>query len=71
MRMEWISVEDRLPDEITQFVLVARFGGTTSIMEANFNDGKFIVHRFGMMSEFINPTHWMPYEALPAPPTNT
>ena len=61
----WIRVEDRLPEEIIEFVLVARNWGVKTAMEANYVDGKFMTYRFGTPSEFVDPTHWQP---LPEPP---
>jgi hypothetical protein len=68
---DWISVKDRMPREIIDFVLVTRDNGRQGTMEANLIDGEFIVWRFGLKSAYKNPTHWMPYQSLPEPPKET
>lgn len=68
MANKWISVKDRMPEEISVFVLVTRNTGCNVTVEAQYVNGKFISHRFGMMHEFKDPTHWMPLDELPDPP---
>ena len=60
--MEWISIEDRLPEEEER--VLAFFVG--QFMEvASFKDEEWIVS-FDDWSEYLFPiTHWMP---LPEPP---
>jgi len=71
---EWISVNDRLPDQFGHFVLVTRNKDCIATVEAQYKDGKFISHRFGIIMEFVNPTHWMempqPIEAECMPPNS-
>lgn len=62
---EWISVEDRLPRQFVETVLVARNKGVPSVMPAVYDGEKFKALHIGGMSTFVEPTHWMP---LPAPP---
>lgn len=64
---EWISIEDRLPKDTIEFVLVTRTGGVSqnSTMEANYIDGEFHIWRMGLNQVYKKPTHWMP---LPEPP---
>ena len=65
---EWISVEDRLPDDVVMVLMVGinkgPRGDYTTDMYTGWYDRKVDewvrwVHKF-------NPTHWMP---LPAPPS--
>jgi len=65
--MEWIPVEERLP-EFAWFVLVGRNKDCVCSVEAQYLDGKFISHRFGELLEFKDPTHWA---ELPEPPEET
>jgi hypothetical protein len=68
--MEWISVDSsEKPAEILELVLVGRASsaGVAAVTAAFYDDGKFIVDRFGVTQEFVSPTHWMP---LPPPPTD-
>ena len=63
---QWISVDsEEKPREIIKFVLVGRAGDPGSVMEANYSDGRFMVHRFGWSQEYKNPTHFM---YMPEPP---
>jgi len=62
--MEWIPVEDRLP-EFSWFVLVGRNKGCICSVEAQYINGRFISERFGQREEFMYPTHWA---EMPAPP---
>ena len=59
--MEWVSVEDRLPDDMTK-VLVRYHNG--AIDTAYHTNGIF--RDTCCSSRFYMVTHWMP---LPAPPT--
>lgn len=67
---EWISVEDRLPVEYIDIVLVARDKDCVATLPARFIDGKFIVCdgfcTVASRVDFVDPTHWMP---LPEPPS--
>jgi hypothetical protein len=64
--MNWISVDDRLPEKFTSCVIVfldtgTTFKGVEKIAWAFFNsDGDFCTDNFK-----IQPTHWMPLPALP------
>lgn len=51
--MEWISVEDRLPDPLV-YVIAVR-GDVVTICDKNF-------------IQVFNYTHWMPIPELPQPP---
>lgn len=68
---EWISVEDRLPREVVDLVLVCRVGEVEATLPARYLDGEFLVsdgfHTVADRHDFKNPTHWM---LLPEPPTN-
>lgn len=66
--MNWISVEDRLPNEYVDKVLVARNWGVKAKMEATYIDGKFMTCNLGLMQEFKNPTHWILLDDIPEPP---
>lgn len=59
--MEWISVDDRLPEE-NQTVLV--WAGGLGCSQIDFHSGKFYCEYFPENYE-ENITHWMP---LPTPP---
>ena len=63
--MEWISVEDRLP-EVAQYILVYLDFKIQSVMLFN-NLDEFVSphHQNGMSSWSKDVTHWMP---LPEPP---
>ena len=60
---EWIPVEERLPDEKFQDVLVFERGRDKATQARFHPDGKFIRRR-----RTLNVTHWMP---LPEPPEGT
>lgn len=70
--MSWISVEDRLPMEIADLVLVARESDHRCALPARFIDGQFHVcdgfTNFGGSRVFVNPTHWMLIDDVPLPP---
>ncbi len=64
--MEWISVDDRLPEERPfrfEYVLVAKKNGV--VLEAMFNTriGEFLNISYSKLAHKV--THWMP---LPKPP---
>ncbi len=66
---EWISVEDRLPEEIIEEIIVCRDKDCIASMAARYIGGEFITYgAFGADMPFKNPTHWMP---LPEPPKKT
>lgn len=60
--MEWISVDDRLPEKIQ--IVIACLGGIDIVMADYYNDSK----TFWVGASEYRPgtvTHWMP---LPEPP---
>lgn len=66
---EWISVKDRLPEEIC--VLVVLKTGTVTVGEYSEKSGDwlildpFIIGCIDPIKYYYRPTHWMP---LPEPP---
>lgn len=78
---EWISVEDRLPDEDQYVVFASFYGGPgavefDSVVAGRFWNGSFHPDTEGLEASNydggasitleMKPTHWMP---LPPPPT--
>lgn len=59
--MEWISVEDRLPEENGTYLIAVKGGCTTHITGFDIEDNEFC-HNVFRKSDI---THWMP---LPEPP---
>lgn len=75
---EWISIEDRAPDEDSLVVVAAFLYGCWNEPDAcvcNFYNGKFVLNTDGLEAEnydggavvkmTFTPTHWLP---LPTPP---
>lgn len=60
--MEWISVEDRLPDTIGDFIIYD--AGLNHIAWSFLNSNKRWV-AWGHNSFYENVTHWMPLPELP------
>lgn len=68
-KMNWISVKERLPEEIMD-VLVVKHNGLITVMSwhAPFDSGKRIFQWWGFgrwVNQHSQITHWMP---LPEPP---
>ena len=64
--MEWISVEDRLPEEKPyrfECVLAVKVNNTISEVLFNTKTSEFMTRDFGYLNHAV--THWMP---LPEPP---
>lgn len=59
--MEWIKVEDRLPEEEQELLMTYN----NLVMEGIFSGGKFYYNPFSTLLEQEGITHWMP---LPLPP---
>ena len=64
---DWISVEERLPEESPYAILAGRAEstGVPMVTEARFIGGEFLCLTFGAIKDV---THWMP---LPSPPTDS
>lgn len=62
---EWISVEDRLPDDVSVQGMVVCIIDNKHIAFGEYADnyGKFACYGYGITDDV---THWMP---LPEPPT--
>lgn len=64
--MEWISVEDRLPEQMVNSFLVALSNGMVTELNYNGFDKKWFHLYEDIDFQTVNPvTHWMP---LPEPP---
>jgi len=63
--MEWISVEDRLPDTVFDFVLAYADGAMSTVGFSGIN-GFYEVYPIKTQLILADITHWMP---LPKPPT--
>ena len=57
---QWISVEDKLPDELQSVLSFASYDG---VFQSNYRAGNF--KKTLVVWEHLNVTHWMP---LPEPP---
>ena len=57
---QWISVEDKLPDELQSVLSFASYDG---VFQSNYRAGNF--KKTLVVWEHLNVTHWMP---LPSPP---
>ena len=68
---QWTSVHVVLPkDSLATRVLVGRNKSIVTVMSASFYGGKFmVVSGINGMSEFVEPTHWMPLPQLPTEQT--
>lgn len=64
---EWISVEERLPKEYVQSVLVARHDGclVPCVMAAYYTEEGFVTCTIAGNNLMKEPTHWRPF---PPPP---
>ena len=60
MKSEWISVSERMPEPSTLVLL----GWTSGHVQTGYWNGS----EWSPGKRFAPPTHWMPKEALPAPP---
>ena len=60
----WISVEERLPEEIGTYIIYEMVGGIGSIGWCFYNSND----EWCLENRKIQPTHWMP---LPPPPGDT
>ena len=62
--MEWISVNERLPDEFESVLACARLDGDTkySVGEAFWSRGWSSVRTYDALDDV---THWMPLPPLP------
>jgi len=62
--MEWISVKDRLPDDVFDFVIAYADGAMSTIGYSKKN-GFYEVYPIKVQLCICDITHWMP---LPEPP---
>ena len=68
--MEWISVEDRLPEQGESVLFTCRVDSDFTDIElgewtGKYSDGGALVMDYGDETDWYPCTHWMP---LPAPP---
>ena len=61
--MEWISIQDRLPDDMQEVIVYSVDGGVES--GVYYSEGCFDYYDVSNRSILVNVTHWMP---LPNPP---
>lgn len=63
LKMEWISVKDRFPEEVYCIVYGTTYDPESIVIQAMYKgNGQFV---FGEYDHHIEVTHWMP---LPSPP---
>ena len=63
-KQEWISVEDRLPEESVDVLVVVKIGNRVSVDTDRIYGGKWFNYgKLGHLQGYV--THWMP---LPEPP---